>query len=36
MITHISAGEKYKNLHIHFEHKLTNINLDTAEVTFQQ
>ena len=30
-----SAGEKFKNLHFHFEHKLTNLNLDTAECTFQ-
>jgi kynurenine 3-monooxygenase len=32
----LTAGEKFKNLHIHFEHKLTNINLETAEVTFQK
>lgn len=31
----LTAGEKYDNLHFHFEHKLTNVNVDEAKLTFQ-
>jgi len=30
----LTAGEKYPNLHVHFEHKLTNIDIDTAKMVF--
>ncbi len=32
--TYFSAGEKFKNLHTHFEHKLTNLNLVSMPQTF--
>lgn len=31
-----SAGEKYPNLHFHFEHKLTDLDIDKAAMTFKQ
>ena len=31
---YLTAGEKYPNLHVHFEHKLTNIDIDTAKMVF--
>ena len=31
----LSEGEKYPNLHYHFEHKLTDIDIERADLTFQ-
>lgn len=31
----LSEGEKYQNLHYHFEHKLTDIDVEKADLTFQ-
>ena len=31
----LTEGEKYPNLHYHFEHKLTDIDIEKADVTFQ-
>ena len=31
----LSAGEKYPNLHYHFEHKLVDIDVEEADLTFQ-
>lgn len=31
-----SAGEKYPNLHYHFEHKLTDLDIDKAKMKFMQ
>ena len=31
----LSEGEKYPNLHYHFEHKLTDIDVEKADMTFQ-
>jgi len=30
----LTAGEKYPNLHTHFHHKLTNIDIDQAKMVF--
>ncbi len=30
----LTAGESFPNLHLHFEHKLTDLDLDRAEATF--
>jgi kynurenine 3-monooxygenase len=30
------AGERWPNLHYHFDHKMTKIDLKTAEVSFQR
>jgi len=32
----LTAGEKFPNLTYHFEHKMTNIDLDKAKMTFQK
>jgi len=32
----LKAGEKFPNLTYHFEHKMTNIDLDKAKMTFQK
>jgi len=32
----LTAGEKYPNLHIHFEHKLASIDIDKAKMVFSQ
>jgi len=31
----LTEGEKYPNLHYHFEHKLTEIDIEKADLTFQ-
>ena len=31
----LSEGEKYDNLYYHFEHKLTDIDVEKANLTFQ-
>ena len=31
----LSEGEKFPNLHYHFEHKLTDIDVEKADLTFQ-
>ena len=31
----LSEGEKFPNLHYHFEHKLTDIDIEKADLTFQ-
>ena len=31
----LTAGENFPNLHYHFEHKLTEIDLENADLTFQ-
>jgi hypothetical protein len=30
------VADKFENLHLHFDHKLTTIDLDRTEMTFQQ
>jgi len=32
----LTAGEKYPNLHIHFEHKLSSIDIDKAQMVFSK
>ena len=31
----LSEGEKFPNLHYHFEHKLTDIDVEKADISFQ-
>lgn len=31
----LTAGEKFPNLHYHFNHKLTNLNVESGDMTFQ-
>ena len=31
----LSEGEKFPNLHYHFEHKLTDIDVEKADLSFQ-
>ena len=33
---YLIAGEKYPNLHIHFEHKLSSIDIDKAQMVFSR
>ena len=35
-VMYLTAGEKYPNLHIHFEHKLASIDIDKAKMVFSQ
>lgn len=33
---YFTAGEKYPNLNIHFEHKLSSIDIDKAKMVFSK